>query len=127
MKSGLDAMPLFLLDDLLSKEPIILSSPSACRTSGASKNPDSWAYTGGILRVYSGYTWVYLGYTWVILGVYLGSINWHLRTFVEEIIMWTRITSLLAHTVAQSTKRRFFPKNLSQLVIFVIGLAFTWV
>ena len=36
------------------------------------------------------------------------------------------MTSLLAHTVAQSTKRRFLPKNLSQLVIFVIELAFTW-
>ena len=30
-----------------------------------------------------------------------------------------------AHKVAQSTKWRFLPKNLSQLVIFVIGLAFT--
>ena len=35
------------------------------------------------------------------------------------------MTSLLAHTVAQTTKRRFLPKNLSQLVIFVIELAFT--
>ena len=37
------------------------------------------------------------------------------------------MTSLLPHTVAQPTKWRFLPKNLSQLVIFVIGLAFTWV
>ena len=35
------------------------------------------------------------------------------------------MTSLLAHTVAQPTKRRILPKNLSQLVIFVIELAFT--
>ena len=35
------------------------------------------------------------------------------------------MTSLLAHTVAQSTKRRVLPKNLSHLVIFVIELAFT--
>ena len=37
------------------------------------------------------------------------------------------MTSLLPHTVAQPTKWRFLPKNWSQLVIFVIGLAFTWV
>ena len=36
------------------------------------------------------------------------------------------MSSLLAHTVAQPTKWRFLPKNLNQLVIFVIGLAFTW-
>ena len=36
------------------------------------------------------------------------------------------MTSLLAHTVAQPTKWRFLPKNLNQLVIFVIGLTFTW-
>ena len=35
------------------------------------------------------------------------------------------MTSLLPHTVAQPTKWRFLPKNLNQLVIFVIGLAFT--
>ena len=35
------------------------------------------------------------------------------------------MTSLLAHTVAQPTKWRFLHKNLNQLVIFVIGLAFT--
>ena len=38
----------------------------------------------------------------------------------------TSMTSLLLHTVAQPTKWRFLPKNLSQLVIFVIELAFTW-
>jgi hypothetical protein len=31
----------------------------------------------------------------------------------------------LAHTVAQPTKWRFLPKNLNQLVIFVIELEFT--
>ena len=36
------------------------------------------------------------------------------------------MTSLLPHTVAQPIKWRFLPKNLSQLVIFVIELAFTW-
>ena len=35
------------------------------------------------------------------------------------------MTSLLPHTVAQPTKWRFLPRNLSQLVIFVIELAFT--
>ena len=35
------------------------------------------------------------------------------------------MTSLLAHTVAQPTKWRFLPKNLNQLVIFVIELEFT--
>ena len=39
----------------------------------------------------------------------------------------TSITSLFVHKVAQPTKWRFLPKNLSQPVIFVIGLAFTWV
>ena len=38
---------------------------------------------------------------------------------------FSSMTSLLAHTVAQPTKWRFLPKNLSQLVIFVIELAFT--
>ena len=33
------------------------------------------------------------------------------------------MTSLLAHTVAEPTKRNFLPKNLSQVVIFVIELA----
>ena len=37
------------------------------------------------------------------------------------------MTSLLLHTVAQPTKWRFLPKNSSQLIIFVIGLVFTWV
>ena len=41
-------------------------------------------------------------------------------------LMLTNMTSLLPHTVAQPTKWRFLPKNLSQLVIFVIELAFTW-
>ena len=44
-------------------------------------------------------------------------------------VLWcdSSMTSLFAHKVAQPTKWRFLPKNLSQLVIFVIGLAFTWV
>ena len=45
------------------------------------------------------------------------------RSIITSIIM----TSLFAHKVAQPTKWRFLPKNLSQLVIFGIGLAFTWV
>ena len=36
------------------------------------------------------------------------------------------MTSLLVHTVAQGTKWRSLPKNLNQLIIFVIGLSFTW-
>ena len=36
------------------------------------------------------------------------------------------MTSLFAHKVAQPTKWRFLPKNLSLLVILVIELAFTW-
>ena len=53
------------------------------------------------------------------------------KTFVIFIIYLTKnkrsrvMTSLFAHKVAQPTKWRFLPKNLSQLVIFVIGLAFT--
>ena len=45
-----------------------------------------------------------------------------------EICTYTYLsmTSLLAHIVAQPTKWRFLPKNLSQLVIFVIGLVYTW-
>ena len=35
------------------------------------------------------------------------------------------MTSLLQHTIAQPTKWRFLPKNLSQLVIFVIEVALT--
>ena len=41
--------------------------------------------------------------------------------------LWISMTSLLPHTVAQPIKWKFLPKNSSQLVIFVIGLAFTWV
>ena len=37
------------------------------------------------------------------------------------------MTLLFVHKVAQLTKWRFLPKNLSQLVIFVIGLTFIWV
>ena len=46
--------------------------------------------------------------------------------FIQILIKWVSMTSLFAHKVAQPTKWRFLPKNLSQLVIFVIGLAFTW-
>ena len=41
--------------------------------------------------------------------------------------LFISMTSLFAHKVAQPTKWRLLPKNLSQLIIFVIGLAFTWV
>ena len=44
-----------------------------------------------------------------------------------KVTLFISMTSLFAHKVAQPTKWRFLPKNLSQLVIFVIGLAFTWV
>ena len=43
----------------------------------------------------------------------------------HEEVQKVSMTSLLPHTVAQPTKWRFLPKNLSQLVIFVIELAFT--
>ena len=49
-------------------------------------------------------------------------IKTYAKTYME-----TSMTSLFVHKVAQPTKWRFLPKNLSQLVIFVIGLAFTWV
>ena len=39
---------------------------------------------------------------------------------------YVSMTSLLANTVAQPTKWRFLPKNLNELVIFVIELVFTW-
>ena len=45
------------------------------------------------------------------------------KTFIPYVFI--SMTSLLPHTVAQPTKWRFLPKNLSQLVIFVIELAFT--
>ena len=51
----------------------------------------------------------------------------HVLTTHNQVSMYVSMTSLLVHTVAQSIKWRFLPKNLSQLVIFVIGLAFTWV
>ena len=41
--------------------------------------------------------------------------------------IYVSMTSLLTHTVAQPTNWRFLPKIFSQLVIFVIELAFTWV
>ena len=47
--------------------------------------------------------------------------------FEDAYHMFISMTSLFAHKVAQPTKSRFLPKNLSQLVIFVIGLAITWV
>ena len=40
--------------------------------------------------------------------------------------LYFSMTSLFAHKVAQLTKWRFLSKNLNQLVIYVIGLAFTW-
>ena len=53
--------------------------------------------------------------------------RWFISLYQQQHIGHTSMTSLLPHTVAQPTKWRFLPKNLSQLVIFVIGLAFTWV
>ena len=66
-----------------------------------------------------------------VMPLYLHTGYIYGRTFTNT--TWTAenvyssMTSLFAHTVAQPTKWRFLPKNLSQLVIFVIGLAFTWV
>ena len=51
---------------------------------------------------------------------------WHWIHYYR-IHTYVSMTSLLLLTVAQPTKWRFLPKNLNQLVIFVIGLAFTWV
>ena len=42
----------------------------------------------------------------------------------DEVVYDSSMTSLFVHKVAQPSKWRFLPKNLSQLVIFVIGLAF---
>ena len=53
----------------------------------------------------------------------------HVQCYLEKLCttyMLHSMTSLLAHIVAQRTKWRFLPKNLNQLVIFVIELAFTW-
>ena len=50
----------------------------------------------------------------------------HEKTFNSQPWLWISMNSLLAHTVAQPTKWRILPKNLNQLVIFVIGLPFTW-
>ena len=57
----------------------------------------------------------------MLLQLYFG-------VFLGASYTYTRIsmTSLLAPTVAQPTKQRFLPKNLSHLVIFVIELANTW-
>ena len=55
-------------------------------------------------------------------AVFFGQwMRWELTTYIH-----TSMTSLLAHRVAQPTKWKFLPKNLSQLVIFVIELVFTW-
>ena len=48
-----------------------------------------------------------------------------LKKEIASAYLLNSMTSLLPHTVAQPTKCRFLPKNLSQLVIFVIELAFT--
>ena len=47
----------------------------------------------------------------------ISIIRWQIHTF--------SMTSLLPYTVAEPTKWRILLKNLSQLVIFVIELAFT--
>ena len=51
--------------------------------------------------------------------------HFHLKSLFCHLRALLSMTSLLAHTDAQRTKWRFLPKNLNQLVIFVIGLAFT--
>ena len=51
-----------------------------------------------------------------------GKFFYYFDTYYIKVSM----TSLFAHKVAQLTKWRFLPKNLKQLVIFVIRLAFTW-
>ena len=43
----------------------------------------------------------------------------------HERLLTVSMTSLFKHKVALYTKWRFLPKNSSQLVVFVIGLAFT--
>ena len=52
--------------------------------------------------------------------------HFHLKSLFCHLRALLSMTSLLAHTDAQRTKWRFLPKNLNQLVIFVIELAFTW-
>ena len=47
------------------------------------------------------------------------QLEWALFIFVR-LFMFISMTSLLPHKLAQPTKWRFLPKNLSQLVIFVI-------
>ena len=51
----------------------------------------------------------------------------HVKFNVVLVHVCNSMTSLFAHKVAQPTKWRFLPKNSSQLVIFVIELAFTLV
>ena len=45
---------------------------------------------------------------------------------LKYVVTFASMTSLFEHKVAQPTKWRFLLKNLNQLVIFVIGIAFTW-
>ena len=47
------------------------------------------------------------------------------HTSVSRICTYSSMTSLFAHKVAQPTKWRFLPKNLSHLAIFVIGIVST--
>ena len=72
----------------------------------------------------------------ILTGMYLQIVSYKFRNYFEDVqpmifvalrymYAFISMTSLFAHIVAQPTKWRFSPKNLNQLVIFVIGLAFT--
>ena len=62
------------------------------------------------------------------LGIPFGNCfqQFPIKCWGTGFILYISMTSLLAHTVAQPTKWRCLPKNLNQLVIFVIELEFTW-
>ena len=60
-----------------------------------------------------------------IFKSYMPSQRYELTCPPKDFTMGTSVTSLLAYKVAQPTKWRFLRKNLSQLVIFGIGLVFT--
>ena len=70
-------------------------------------------------------------YSWYLS--FKSTFSWLCFTWSNSVVMLVHMihvdismTSLFAHKVAQPTKWRFLLKNLNQLVIFVIGLAFTW-
>ena len=77
----------------------------------------------------------YVIYWWLINGTQCDDFKITFLQKLKQIFakmtcsIYVSMTPLFARKVAQPTKWRFLPKNLSQLVIFVIGvgLAFTWV